>query len=97
MDNMDKIKHVYINQPFTISLDTKTDLSSATTIQIRYVKPGSDPVFKDASASGSTVSAQLTADEVDTVGTWEFRAWVEFGEGTGFVPGAPYQHAVEAV
>jgi hypothetical protein len=91
---MKKAQHVFLGQPVTVALDTETDLSTATTAQIRFVKPGGGGSFKDATIAGRIISAEFAAGELDTAGEWEFRSWVEFGAGTGFVPGTPFKHRI---
>lgn len=65
---------IYVGQDVTITLDANIALSTATTLEIRYIKPGSDTVVTGftATASGTTASADFTAAILDTAGGWRF-------------------------
>ena len=66
---------IYVGQDVTLILDAvNTTLTTASTLEIRYIKPGSDtPVTGlTASASGTTASVDLTPAILDTAGGWRF-------------------------
>jgi hypothetical protein len=65
---------IYVGQDFTLTLDANIALGSATTLEIRYIKPGSSTVVtgKTATPSGTTASADFTNTEMDTNGGWRF-------------------------
>lgn len=91
---MAAVKHVYKDQPITISLDTKTTLTSATT-QIRYVKPSGTIGYKTATVDTQSVEADFLGADIDESGRWEFRAWVTFSGDDAPTPGTPVKLVIE--
>ncbi len=89
-------KHLYKDQPLTVSLDTKTALSGATA-QIRYVKPDGTVGIKTATIDGQSVECDFTGSEFNQSGRWQFRAWVTFSGTDAPTPGVPVYHNVETV
>ena len=65
---------IYAGADFTVNLDAGVDLSTATTLEIRYIKPDSSTGSKDASYSGTTASADITPTENTSsdYGGWRF-------------------------
>ena len=65
---------IYVGQDVTLTLDANIALGSATTLEIHYIKPGSDSIVTGltASASGTTASVDLTSSILDTAGGWRF-------------------------
>ena len=89
-------KHLYKDQPVTVSLDTKTALTSATT-QIRYVKPDGTVGYKTATVDTQSVECDFTGAELNAAGRWQFRAWITFSGEALPTPGTPVYHNVETV
>lgn len=93
------MKTIYVGQPFKLILNTCTSLANATSIQIRYKKPKNETAyFKTANIStinAQYIEADFTKDDNNVAGQWEFRAYVEFGANTGFVPGTPVSYYIE--
>lgn len=87
--------HIYINQPLTVTLDTKTSLSAVSDAKIRYVDPSGNIATKAASVSSQSLVASFTGAEIDEIGFWEWRSWVIFTGDTLPTPGEPYKHLVE--
>jgi hypothetical protein len=93
---MSATKHLYKDQPVTVSLDTKTTLTGATT-QIKYTKPDGTVGYKTATVSTTSVQAGFTGAELNAAGRWQFRAWITFSGDALPTPGVPVYHNVEAV
>lgn len=66
-----------------IDLDTEIDLTSATLLKIKALKPDGTEVEWTATLSGTTVVRYRTvADDLDQEGTWRLQALVTIGAGT---------------
>jgi hypothetical protein len=94
------MQHLYLNQPIVFIIDTQTDLSTATSIKIRYKKPDGEVAYLDAALveSGSqSITAILAGDLNDTLDEWEIRAWIVFDGDDNPVPGTPVRFIIESV
>lgn len=62
-----------------IVLDTKQDLTSATSVKIRYKKPSGNVGEWTATVTDTTKVKYTTASgDIDEAGTWEIQVVVEF-------------------
>jgi hypothetical protein len=88
-------KHVYENQPLTVSLLTQTTLTDSTA-QIRFKDPDGTTGIKEATTSDSTVSCAFAGGELNKPGLWEFRAWITFNGDSAVTPGTPARQIIES-
>jgi len=84
---------VYVNQSeLRLQLDTYVSLVGATSLKIKYLKPGStvehEVTAQVLSSSAGTIYYDFTAGQLDTAGIWTFWAYVTFAGG-GEAPGEP--------
>lgn len=70
---------IYVGQDVTLTLDAGIDVTGATLLEIRYIKPGeSTPVTGGtATPSDTTASLALTPAILDTSGGWRFYIYME--------------------
>jgi len=75
----------------TIELNTWIDLSTATSLAIKYTKPSGKTGIYTALQRGNTkkVYYDFQTGNIDEDGTWIF--WSYTGFPGGFVPGEPYK------
>lgn len=100
MDNVTDQKHIYVNQPFKIILDTATDLTNASVIQIRIVDPDGIVSLKTATIDGTIATAidcNIAGSFNNKAGQWVYRAWVTFTGDANPVPGVPVIVLVENI
>lgn len=70
---------------FTISLATTYgSLGSATTTRILYTKPDGTDGYWTANVSGTSLTYNVTAGDIDQAGTWQFQAYVVVGGRIGY-------------
>ena len=78
---------VYIGDIGTeIILDTGQDLSTATSLKIKYRKPnGTTGEWAASQVSGDSTKMKYVTQEgdLDVAGTWELQAYVEFASWQG--------------
>lgn len=88
---------IYVGQDVTLSLDANIDLTTASTLEIRYIKPDSDTVVTGLTASASTTvaSADFTPAILDTAGTWRFFVYAVISSKILF--GETFKYDVTAV
>jgi hypothetical protein len=80
---------------FNLKLDTNIDCSSATTTDIKYVKPNDTEGTWTATVEDSTkLVYQVQSGDLDDVGLWKFQAVVTIGGRTGY--GEIVQQQVDA-
>jgi len=65
---------IYVGQDVTLTLDSNVTLTTASTLEIRYIKPGTTAVVTGltATASTTTASVDLTPAILDSAGGWRF-------------------------
>jgi len=68
----------FINQSYTVNIETYLTLSLATIKQIKYKKPDSIAFIKNASYSGSILSCSFLGSEIDQIGVWTFQSLLDF-------------------
>ncbi|RLC88902.1 MAG: hypothetical protein DRJ03_01285 [Chloroflexi bacterium] len=73
------LNKVYVGDVGTdIILDTGVDLSAATTLKIKYKKPGGEIEEWDGTLEDTTkIKYTTVTDDLDTAGLWSFQAYVE--------------------
>lgn len=92
--------HIYKDQPYTLVLETDTDLSTASTKQIKWVAPsGATGLWTATLVAGSTTKIYyvISGAANNESGKWTFRAWVTWAGDANAVPGTPYYLNVEAL
>lgn len=67
-----------VNDCFTLEYDTKISLSGGTSPAIKYTKPSGDTGSWSGTVSGTTIYYALTANDLDEVGRWKWRAYILF-------------------
>ena len=77
---------IFINQKYTLRLDTGKPLSGAT-CKIAYRKPDGTTGTWDATGAGTELNHEVTSAENDTAGTWYFHSYVQFSGETTYTPG----------
>ena len=83
-------KTIYKGQPYTLLIDTKTDLDDAHAVEIEYKTPsGIEDVWDDCDVAGMIVSRDIDGDENSEAGLWTFRVRVKFEDGQNWTPGVP--------
>jgi hypothetical protein len=95
MAKMAETKHVYVNQPLELRLDTEATLTSAT-VQIRYKNPDGVTGYWTGTASGTEARYSIPGNVLSVAGFWEFRAWITFSGAVAATPGTPFVQNVEA-
>lgn len=64
----------------TLTLETGTDISTATVLRINYKKPGGASGYFTGTLVGTTqIRYQFTDTDLDRAGLWKFQAYVEIG------------------
>lgn len=87
---------LYVGQDVQLTLQTYTDVSSATTLQIRVRKPDATTESMTATAVSDTSARINLADtDIDQAGGWFFQAYAEIGGKKYF--GRTFQQEVKAV
>ena len=86
-DNNDTI---FVDQKYTLKLDTGTSLTGASTVQIKYRKPDGSTGTWTASGAGTEVQRDIESSENDQAGTWYFHSYVTFSGETDPTPGTRY-------
>lgn len=68
-----------------IILDTKTDISGASSVAIKYMKPGTTSIssWVGTILDGTKVRYVLQVDDIDVSGTWKIMAYVNMGAWAG--------------
>ncbi len=88
------LPRVYVEQPLTIQLDTKTNITNAHSRQIRLHKVENRsyigaPTFIETTLNGTIISGNIPGGFL-TVGIWELRSWIIFSVADHFpTPGDP--------
>jgi hypothetical protein len=77
-----------------LEAETGIDVTSATTVQIKYKKPSAATIYtltatKDGS-DNSKIYYNLSTDLLTETGLWTFWSYVTFADGT-VAAGAPFQ------
>ena len=77
---------IYVGQHVILTLDSKINLEDASSLEIRWLKPGSDtPVTGNtATADGNSAVFTLTPTILDTAGTWRFYIYAVISSKTYF-------------
>lgn len=72
---------ILINMDFRLTLDTKINLTGATTNEVQYIKPGAAAVavLPGTITETTKIYADITDTINDTVGKWLFRCHVVIG------------------
>ena len=86
---------IFVGQPFKIRLNTRADLTTATSLQIRikYPKTTNPDLIVDAAlVAGCTsiIEADISSEDNTIAGGCEFWAWLVFPGDVGIVPGSPF-------
>lgn len=70
---------VFVNQSLLqLKLNTRHSLSGATVLKILYTKPdGVTSGFFTATASGTYLTYNVQAGDIDVAGEWTFQAYAE--------------------
>lgn len=69
---------VFVGQSlFEIRLDTKRDLTGISIAKIQYIKPDKSVGAWDATIEGTELVYQVQTNDIDQVGPWDFRAYIE--------------------
>ena len=84
-------QRIYLNQSaLTLKLDTKIDLTSATNVWMKYIKPsgatGTWSATIDSPATAGIISHVVAAGELNELCEWTRWAYIEIG-GTKYAPG----------
>ena len=67
---------IYTGQVVEIVLETNTDLSGATSPEIRYEKPNGFLGVWTAALSGNNLTYTTTNNDLNVAGTWKLQAYV---------------------
>ena len=80
------MSHVFKNQTLlTIVLETNyASLASATVKKILYKDPNGRVGSWNATSSGTTLTYNISTDDVIRAGRWEFQSYIEVGGLKGF-------------
>lgn len=82
------MKKIYVDAPYTLQLQTGTDLTSAPTVQIRYKKPsGATGVFSATVVSSTEMYHDLTGTENNEAGVWMFQSDAQYLSNGEHYPG----------
>ena len=77
---------IFLNQTkLTLTVSTGIDLTTASTVLIKYIKPTeATGSFTAAvlSATGGTIDYDIVADDLDEYGCWIFWAHITFSDAT---------------
>lgn len=88
---------IYKDQPYRLQLQTATDLTSATVVQIKYRKPGgTEGTFSGTVASATQIYHDLTGTENDEAGVWKFMSDAQYLSGGEYYPGETWFQTVHA-
>lgn len=70
---------VYKGSPYTLKLESETDLSSTSSLQIGYRKPsGIEGVFSASVTETTKLYHDLTGTENNEAGDWRFRSYPQY-------------------
>ena len=88
------VNKVYVGDVGTdIVLNTGVDISAATTLKIKYKKPGGSVEEWDGVLEGTTsIKYTTVTGDLDTAGLWSFQAYVVLPSWTGH--GELVQHQI---
>lgn len=88
---------IYVNQPYRLRLQTRTDLTSAPVVQIKYQKPsGLTGTFSGTVASSSKIYHDITGTENDESGDWKFQTDAQFLANGEYYPGETWTQRIHA-
>ena len=77
------VPFVFVNDIGTlIQVDVGSDITGATTSQIKYVKPNGDQGYWDASVSTQYLQYTTQDGDLDQKGEWKIQAYVVLPGGT---------------
>ena len=76
--------NVYVNDTLTLTLETNTDISGATTFRIYYKKPDKTTGYWTATRSGTTVTYTIPVGTLNKSGAWVVKAWVQYAGGATY-------------
>lgn len=88
--------NVYVDNDLQLTLETNTNISGASTFQIKYIKPDDTAGTWTGSLNGTTqIRYSITDTELDTAGNWQLKAWVVSASGEVY-QGDPVQLEVRS-
>lgn len=88
---------IYKDQPYRLRLETCTDLSSATVVQIKYRKPGgTEGTLSGTVLNSSEIYHDITGTENDEAGVWKFMTDAQYLSGGEYYPGETWFQTVHA-
>lgn len=79
--------NIFVDQSYTLSLETSTPLGSAEDVQIAYRKPDGVEGVWDAAGAGTIATYEVEATDNDVAGTWYFHAYIKLEGETTYTPG----------
>jgi hypothetical protein len=88
---------IFVSQPYRLRLETCTDLTSASVVQIKYKKPGgTEGTFSGTALNSSEIYHDVTGTENDEAGTWKFMTDAQYLSGGEYYPGETWFQTVHA-
>lgn len=87
---------IFVGQNWTLTLDCSTDVSAASTKQLRLKYPNGDTLNLDASVVGTdNLRASLTAAQTNQPGTYKFQTYAVIAGATYF--GETFEQEVKSI
>lgn len=89
-------QRIYKNQALTIQADTNVDISGATELLIKAIKPSGTAIEWEATSVSDldgVISTNISNDVLDEIGVWAFWAKVTFSDST-WIDGSPHDEEI---